>query len=371
MRDELDELASWQRHGVTFALATVVSTSRSAPRPAGSVLALHGDGRIVGNVSGGCVEPAVVGIAEEVLGDGRLRHARFGFSDDEALAVGLTCGGEVEVVVRRVAPDDVPLGRLADALGRGEPAVLATVIATQGDERTLGSSLVVTDEGVFGPLAETDAGRIIADECRGSLGRGEATVRHIGAAGERMRDDLTVLVQPFADRPRLIILGAIDYAAAVASLGRFLGYRVTVCDARSAFATRERMPDADEVVVEWPHRYIDRSELDERSAVVVLTHDPKFDVPAILAALRTPARYIGVMGSRRTHADRLERLRAAGASEDELARLRSPVGLDLGARSPQETAVSIAAEMVMLEHERSGAPLRETDGPIHPGSDRG
>lgn len=370
MRDEIAELAAWQRAGVDLALATVVSTSRSAPRPAGSVLALHPDGRLLGNVSGGCVEPAVVGIAQQVLRDGTVQRARFGFSDDEALAVGLTCGGEVDVLVRRVSPDHIPFARLADAIARDAPAALVTVVATQADDRLLGATLVVTDGGTFGSLAGTDVGRVLAEECRGMLGRGEVTTRHIGAGGERMQDELTVLVQPFVERPRLLVFGAIDYAAAVATVGRFLGHRVTVCDARAAFATPERFPDADEVVVEWPHRHLERTDVDERSVIVVLTHDAKFDVPAILAALRTPARYIGVMGSRRTHTDRLERLRAAGADAGDLARLRSPIGLDLGARSPQETAISIAAEIVMTEHSTTGRPLRDIDGPIHPPSRR-
>jgi xanthine dehydrogenase accessory factor len=198
------------------------------------------------------------------------------------------------------------------------------------------------------------------------MGRGGVTLRRLGAAGELMGDDVTVLIEPFTDRPQLIVFGAIDYAAALASIGRFLGYRVTVCDARAAFATVERFPDADEVVVEWPHRFLSRTELDERAAVCVLTHDPKFDVPAIVEALRTPAGYIGVMGSRRTDEDRRLRLREVGVSDDELARLHSPIGLALGGRSPQETAVAIAAELVMVRNGSSGRPLRDATGPIHP-----
>lgn len=371
MRDEIAEIVEWQQQGITFALATVVGTSSSAPRPPGSVLGLHPDGQIVGNVSGGCVEPAVVGIAQEVLRDGEPRRARFGFSDDEAFDVGLTCGGEVDVLVRLVRPEELPLERLAEAIADDAPSALATIIAADTEHDLLGASLIVTEIGEFGTLAETEAGRVIAEECRSMTGRDGVTWRHLGTRGERMREDLTVLIQPFTERPRLIVFGAIDYAAAVASVGRFLGYRVTVCDARAAFASPERFPDADEVVVEWPHRHLERGGLDDRSVVVVLTHDPKFDIPAILASLRTPTRYIGVMGSRRTHLDRLDRLVAAGASEEELARLHSPIGLDLGARTPQETAISIAAEIVMMQHATSGRPLRETVGPIHPGSDRG
>lgn len=367
MRDEVAELAGWQQEGVTFALATVVGTSSSAPRPAGSVLALHPDGRIVGNVSGGCVEPTVVDIARQVLTDGEPQRARFGYSDAEAFAVGLTCGGEVDVLVRRVAPDTLPLAPLATALAEDTAAVLATVVEAP-DGSHVGESIVLTDTGAAGSLAGTRLGRVVADECRTTIGRSAVTLRHLGAEGERMRDEVTVLIESFSELPRMVVFGAIDYAAAVASMGRFLGYRVTVCDARAAFATRERFPEADEVVVEWPHRHLERTTLDDRSVVIILTHDPKFDVPAIVAALRTPARYVGVMGSRRTHEDRVARLREAGVDQAGLARLRSPVGLDLGGRSPQETAVSIAAELVMTAHATSGRPLRETDGPIHPTS---
>lgn len=365
MRDEVAELAGWQQQGATFALATVVGTSHSAPRPAGSVLALHPDGRIVGNVSGGCVEPAVVDIAQQVLADGIPRRARFGYSDAEAFAVGLTCGGEVDVLVRQVTPDTLPLAPLVTALAEDTAAVLATVVDAP-DDAHVGMSVLLTGAGTTGSLAGTRLGRVIADECRTAIGRSEVTLRHLGADGERMRDEATVLIESFSERPQMIVFGAIDYAAAVASIGRFLGYRVTVCDARAAFATRERFPEADEIVVEWPHRHLERTTLDGRSVVIVLTHDPKFDVPAIVAALRTPARYVGVMGSRRTHEDRIVRLREAGVDEAGLARLRSPIGLDLGGRTPQETAVSIAAELVMTAHATSGRPLRETDGPIHP-----
>jgi len=178
-------------------------------------------------------------------------------------------------------------------------------------------------------------------------------------------DDVAVMVESFAPRPRMLVFGAIDFAAAVASIGRFLGFHVTVCDARARFATPARFPEADEVVVDWPHRYLETTQVDARTAICVLTHDPKFDVPVLEVALATAAGYIGVMGSRRTHDDRLERLRERGVDEAALERLRSPIGLDLGARTPQETAVSIAAELIMQRHGGSGHPLRDIDGPIH------
>lgn len=368
MRDEIATLLAWQEAGVAFALATVIDTSRSAPRPAGATLALHPDGHIVGNVSGGCVEPAVIQVAEEVLRSGVAQRVRFGYSDDEALAVGLTCGGEVEVLVRRVDEASLPLRLLAEALAADVPAVLATVADSRAGSDLVGTSLVLTADGPSGALAATPLGQVVALEAAAALGRGGVTLRRLGRDGERMGDEVSVLIEPFTERPHLVVFGAIDYAAAVASIGRFLGYRVTVCDARGTFATAERFPDADEVVVEWPHRYLARTALDERAAVCVLTHDPKFDVPAIVEALRTPAGYIGVMGSRRTAEDRRRRLREAGVSEEQLDRLRSPIGLALGGRSPQETAVAIAAELVMLRNGASGRPLREGSGPIHPTS---
>jgi xanthine dehydrogenase accessory factor len=190
-----------------------------------------------------------------------------------------------------------------------------------------------------------------------------------GPDAERMGEGMRVFVASYAPRARMLVFGAIDFAAAVARVGTFLGYRVTVCDARPVFATHSRFPDADEVVVDWPHRYLqaqaDAGELDERTVVAVLTHDPKFDVPVLEVALRLPVAYVGAMGSRRTHDDRLERLREAGMTDEELERLRSPIGLDLGARTPEETAISIAAEMIQMRWGGKGSSLVGLDGPIH------
>jgi xanthine dehydrogenase accessory factor len=197
------------------------------------------------------------------------------------------------------------------------------------------------------------------------LDHGTTGVLRLGPEGERRLDDLQVFVQSFAPPPRMLVFGAIDFAAAVARVGKFLGYHVTVCDARAVFATPKRFPEADEVVVEWPHKYLARVAVDHRTVICVLTHDPKFDVPLLEVALRTDAAYVGAMGSRRTHDDRLERLREAGLSDEELARLSSPIGLDIGARTPEETAVSIAAEIVAGRWGGSGSRLTATAGPIH------
>jgi xanthine dehydrogenase accessory factor len=323
---------------------------------------LDGHGELTPDV----FEGAVVEVATEVLATGVPQLVTYGISDEQALSVGLTCGGTIEVFVRPVVPEVLDLGLVAERIGRDAPVAIATVVAHAGDPTVVGTSLVVTDGGeVLGATGVDDLDHAIVEAARGLLDSGSCEVRHLGPNGERRMDDVAVLVEPFAPRPRMIVFGAIDFAAAVASVGAFLGYEVTVCDARARFATAARFPDAHEIVVEWPHRYLASTHVDARTAICVLTHDPKFDVPVLEVALTTDVGYIGVMGSRRTHEDRLERLRAIGVTEEQLARLRSPIGLDLGARTPQETAVSIAAELVLERHGGSGGRLTDIDGPIH------
>jgi xanthine dehydrogenase accessory factor len=225
--------------------------------------------------------------------------------------------------------------------------------------------LAVWPQTVAGSLGSSGLDAAVTADARGELALGSTGLRHYGPRGERREDSVTVFLQSFAPPPRMLVFGAIDYAAAVARIGSFLGYRVTVCDARPVFATPKRFPDAVEVVVDWPHRYLHGTDTDERTVICVLTHDPKFDVPLLREALVRPAAYIGAMGSRRTHHERLERLREAGVTEEELARLRSPIGLDLGARTPEEVAVSVAAEIVALRWGGTGAPLTATTGAIH------
>jgi xanthine dehydrogenase accessory factor len=365
VREELPTLRRWQAEGARIAVASVVATSQSAPRPPGATLGVHPDGRVQGSVSGGCVEGAVVEVATEVLASGRPQRVRYGISDDEAFAVGLTCGGTIEVFVRAVDREVLDLDDLAQRVDHDEPVATATVVEHPDDPDAVGRTLVLTDERATGSSGSVQLDRAVVESARGMLAHGATGLRHFGPRGERRRDDVTVFVESFAPRPRMLVFGAIDFASAVASIGRFLGYHVTVCDARERFATTARFPDADQVVVDWPHRYLAATEVDTRTVICVLTHDPKFDVPVLQVALETPAAYIGVMGSRRTHEDRLGRLREAGVDDEALARLRSPIGLDLGARTPQETAVSIAAEIVLLRQGGSGAPLRDTEGAIH------
>ena len=364
MRDVLPVVAGWVDSGAPVALATVVSTWRSAPRPAGAAMAVGPGGEVVGSVSGGCVEGALYDLGSEVLaGERGALLQRYGVSDDDAFAVGLTCGGILDVFVERVDGGSFPeLPAAARSVAAGEPVALATVVAGPGP---LGRHLAVWPDRRSGTLGAERLDDAVADDAAGMLDTGRTGTLHYGAHGERRGDELTVFVQSFAPPPRMIVFGAIDFAAAVVRVGGFLGYRVTLCDARPVFATAARFPDADEVVVAWPHEYLASTEVDERTVICVLTHDPKFDVPLLEVALRTPAGYVGAMGSRRTHADRLEQLRERGLRAEELARLSSPIGLDLGSRTPEETAVSIAAEIVGSRHGGTGRRLTQTSGPIH------
>jgi xanthine dehydrogenase accessory factor len=364
LRDILDQITKWWDSGETFGLATVVNTFRSAPRDPGAALAVSGGGEVVGSVSGGCVEGAVYELAQEVCESGQPVLQTYGISDDTAFDVGLTCGGIIELFVEPVSRERfLGLGDVAAAIRDEVPVAVATVISGPG---VLGARRIIQAGTATGTLGAGDRlDGAVDDDARGMLAQGLTGVRHYGEHGERRLDDLSVFVQSFAPPPRMLVFGAIDFAAAVARAGKFLGYRVTVCDARPIFATHARFPDADEVIVDWPHRYLAKTPIDSRTVICVLTHDPKFDVPVLEVALRTPAGYIGAMGSRRTHDDRLARLREAGLTEGELARLRSPIGLDLGARTPEETAVSVAAELIQLRWGGSGQPLTDTSGRIH------
>ena len=367
MRDILDTIAKWWTEDETFGLATVVSTFRSAPRDPGAALAVEDGGDVIGSVSGGCVEGAVYELANEVTASGDPVLQRYGFSDDDAFAVGLTCGGILDVFVEPVNKTTFPeLGDIHEAVGRGEPVAVTTIISGPG---RVGARRVVWGDPARAATGSLGSGDMldeaVDEDVRGMLAQGRTGIRRYGEHGERLGDELAVFVNSFAPPPRMYVFGAIDFAAAVARVGKFLGYHVTVCDARPVFATKSRFPDADQVVVDWPHRFLAGVDVDARTVIAVLTHDPKFDVPVLEVALRTPAGYVGAMGSRRTHEDRLERLREIGLTEAELSRLRSPIGLDLGARTPEETAVSIAAELIQLRWGGSGSALTDTDGRIH------
>ena len=401
MREVLRELTRWWEAGEVVGVGTVVGTWRSAPRQPGASMLVGPGGEAVGSVSGGCVEGAVYELGQEVVASGVPVLQRYGISDDDAFAVGLTCGGILDVFVEPVSKETFPeLGAVAADIGTGRPVAVATVIE-HPDPSWLGRRLVVHPEAVdeeatrvpgvvdagaargsvdagaspaaYGlrmSLGSERADGAVRDDARGLLAQGRTATLSYGPDGERRGEGMRVFVQSHAPKPRMLVFGAIDFAAAVARVGSFLGYYVTVCDARPVFATRSRFPDADEVIVRWPHDYlseeVEGGRIDPRTVIAVLTHDPKFDVPVLEVALRLPeVAYIGAMGSRRTHEDRLRRLREAGMTDEELGRMSSPIGLDLGARTPEETAISIAAEIIASRWGGQGERLSELDGPIH------
>ncbi|MFJ8509400.1 XdhC family protein [Streptomyces avermitilis] len=368
MLDIAEELHRWVEQGRDFAVATVVAVGGSAPRQPGAALAVDADGTAIGSVSGGCVEGAVYDLCRQALEDGETVLERFGYSDTDAFAVGLTCGGVIDILVTPVRAADPARPVYAAALAaaaHGEAAAVARIVT--GPAELLGRALLVRPdgsyEGGFGAHPELD--RTVAGEARAFLDAGRTGTLETGEQGARCGAPLTVLVESSVPPPRMIVFGAIDFASALVRIGRFLNYHVTVCDARPVFATRTRFPEADEIVVEWPHTYLERTRVDGRTVLCVLTHDAKFDVPMLKLALRLPVAYVGAMGSRRTHLDRNDRLRAVGVTELELARLRSPIGLDLGARTPEETALSIAAEIVAGRRGGSGVSLTGAHTPIH------
>ncbi|WP_330316355.1 XdhC/CoxI family protein [Streptomyces platensis] len=399
MLDIAEELHRWVEQGREFAVATVVATNGSAPRQPGAALAVDSDGTAIGSVSGGCVEGAVYELCQQALETGEPVLERFGYSDEDAFAVGLTCGGIIDILVQPIrtrAPATTGDGGLAGeradrtaatlaaglaAAASGEAAALARVV--QGPAGLLGRALLVRADGSHtGTLGGHPAlDRTAVEETRALLDAGRTTSLEIGTgfapgeeaesedggqrSGSRCGQPAVLLVESSVPAPRMIVFGAIDFAAALVRVGKFLNYHVTVCDARPVFATRARFPDADEIVVDWPHRYLDAQQLDSRTVLCVLTHDAKFDVPLLERALRLPVAYVGAMGSRRTHLDRQQRLRDVGLTELELNRLRSPIGLDLGARTPEETALSIAAEIVANRRGGTGIPLTGAHTPIH------
>ncbi|MBZ6249466.1 XdhC family protein [Streptomyces olivaceus] len=368
MLDIAEELNRWVEQGRDFAVATVVAVSGSAPRLPGAALAVDADGTAIGSVSGGCVEGAVYELCRQALEDGGTVVERFGYSDEDAFAVGLTCGGVIEVLVtpvRAADPARPALAAVLTAAAHGRAAAVARIV--RGPAELTGRALVVhpdgSHEGGLGGHPELD--RTVAAEAGAFLDAGRTGTLETGEQGSQCGAPLTLLVESSVPAPRMIVFGAIDFAAALVRAGKFLGYHVTVCDARPVFATPARFPDADEIVVEWPHKYLRRTEVDARTVLCVLTHDAKFDIPLLKLALRLPVAYVGAMGSRRTHLERNARLREAGVSDLELARLRSPIGLDLGARTPQETALSIAAEIVAARRGGTGASLTGAHTPIH------
>ena len=341
MRDVVEDLDAWAAAGARAAVATVVAVQRSAPRPPGAKMAVNDRGEVSGAVSGGCVEGAVVTVAEDVLAGGEPRLLHFGIADSEAWDVGLPCGGEIDVWVQ--ADAHAGFAALAREGGRG-----ALVTMLRGDDA--GRRVLVGADG-------TADGPLDAD----LLARAEELMW--AEKSEVVGDAFIDVTFP---APRVIVVGAVDYAAALVRLARDIGWRPYVVDPRSRFATSERFPEAEEVVVAWPEdAFAKLGGIDRATSIVVLTHDPKLDDAALSVALRSDAAFVGAMGSRRAQAARRERLLAVGMTDDELDRLSAPVGLDLGAMSSEETALSILGEVVAVRHGREGGRLIRAGGRIH------
>jgi xanthine dehydrogenase accessory factor len=348
MKDVLPDIERWRARGDRIALATVVATRKSAPRPVGSKLAISDKGELAGSVSGGCVENEVYGEACEILEGARPQLLSYGISDDEAFAVGLPCGGEIDVFV-----DTVPaklLDRLGEVVERDERAVLFTVV----EGEPLGAALLVTEAGDRLGEAPEEVAERFQEVLRG--GRNALLELDSGAK---------VFAEVYGPPPRLLVFGAVDTAEALCRAAKVIGWRTIVSDARGTFATPERLPHADELVVAWPDETLARVQPDHQTAIVVLTHDERFDVPALKGALETEAFYVGALGSRRNQSRRRERLLEEGVEEAQLERISGPSGLDIGADTPAETALSILAEILAVRAGREGGKLKESKGRIH------
>jgi xanthine dehydrogenase accessory factor len=366
VKELVDTLTAWRAEGIDAGRAVVVRTFGSAPRPEGAVLLYAADGRIAGSVSGGCVEGAAAEEIDRARATGRTRVIRYGISDEDAWDVGLACGGTIDVLVEPAVPAPVVVAA-SGAATRDPGAATGTAVITPLPPDSPPAEFGPHEPGVGAPpeppLLVRDDGRL-----DGTLGSPEldAALVAIGLEALERGTSRTVelggrqlFVEAFPVRPRLVVVGAVQAAMTLSAMARELGYETVVVDGRAAFATRERFPDVDRLVVGWPDEVADEIGLGPRDAVAVLTHDVKFDEPAIIEALRRGCRYVGAVGSRKTQADRRARLLAAGVAEDALARLRGPIGLDLGGRAPAETALAILAEIVAARYGGSGRPMRE------------
>ena len=367
MRELLETLDTWRPDGPAsgpqIGRAVVVRTFGSAPRPEGAVLLYAEDGRIAGSVSGGCVEGAAAEEIERARASGRERVIRYGISDEQAWDVGLACGGTIDVLVQPAVPAPVVDAARASLGAGGHGAAVVTPLPGDSPPADFGvhepgegsapeRELLVHEDGrLDGTLGRPELDAVLVEGALDALRRGTSRTLEIG--------DRSYFVEAFPVRPRLIVVGAVEVARSLVRLAAELGYETVVVDGRASFATKERFPDVDGLVVGWPDEIADEIGLGPNDAVAVLTHDVKFDEPAIVESLRRHCRYVGAVGSRKTQADRRARLREAGVSEDELAELRGPIGLDLGGRNPSETALAILAEIVAERYGGSGRPMRD------------
>lgn len=347
MRDILPEIERWQQEGEQIALATVIRASGSAPRPAGGKLAVTPNGRMSGSVSGGCVEGAVYELALEVLKSGQPQVARYGISNELAWDVGLSCGGTIEVFVEPFQGGfrDANNGALRRAIDQEDEVALATVVSGTA----IGAKLLIYSDGrSSGSLGDQQLDDAVTDDALDSIPQGSA-----GTSTYQTGDtEVDVFIESYLPPRRLVIVGAAHIAIPLVNFARELGYHTTVIDARALFATRERFPNADELIVAWPDEALATLPLGPQTDIVLLAHDPKFETPALDVALRSRAAYIGAIGSRKTSAERKDRLRQSGFSDEQIARLHGPVGLDIGAKSPAEIAISILAEIIAVRDVR-------------------
>lgn len=352
----------WVDSDRRVALATLVETVGSAPLDAGAMMLVGDGGEIEGSVTGGCVEGALAQEAAKVLAGAGPEVHTYGISDDEASGVGLMCGGTVHIFLEELQGDQRDLmSEVLAAEADGRPAAVATLLDGPGR----GLRLALIDGEVKGGLDIGLLDRNVENALRGMLEHGESGLRHFGEDGATMGDELRVHIQSFAEPPRMIIFGAIDFSVATAALAGELGFKVEIVDARAPFLSSPRFSRVAETAVEWPDRYMDGVELGPRDVVLVFTHDRKFDQPALIAALNSGAGYVGALGSRRTQEQRAERLLEAGLPQSEIDRIAAPCGLDIGARTPAETAISILAEVIANRNAREGERLSETEGSIH------
>jgi xanthine dehydrogenase accessory factor len=353
----------WLEAGHRVVAGTLVGVDGSAPLDVGASVYIDEHGVIEGSVTGGCVESAVAQEALDMLEDGRPpRLVTYGISDELAGTVGLMCGGIVHIFIHEIPPGarEAALAGLR-ALRDERPAAVATLLDGDG----AGHKLYVDGDGTIGSLGGSELlARNVTQEARGAIVQGRSTVRAYGSDGASLGSGLRVHLAAFAEPPRMLIFGAIDFASALAPLAKGLGYRVTIADPRQAFLASPRFSMHAETVAAWPQEVLADIQLGPRDAILIFTHDPKLDVPAVQAALATGAGYIGALGSRRTTEDRNERLREVGVADAELARVYAPCGLDIGSSTVEETAVAILGEIIARRTGREGQSLRRSSGPI-------
>ena len=368
MKSILNDVERWLEQDHSVALATLVKTKGSSPRAVGALMAVRDTGEITGSISGGCVEAALIETALEVIAEGKPRLLSYGVADELGFEVGLTCGGTIEVFVERLEPklleDNLSLRMVFNTIRQASkyPCVLGTMV--KGAKT--GAKIILTKDGKsFGSFGSQQLDLVVNRDAQKFLDRGLNALRYYNIDSKDCQTKVAVFIQSFAPPPHLIIFGVVDFTRSLCKLAKMLGYRVTICDARSRLATSARFPEADAIILEWPGKYIRKTKIDDRTVIAVLTHDPKFDIPALVSAVGTPAAYIGAMGSRRATADRISRLQEAGLSEIDINRISAPIGLDIGANTPDETAVSIMAEVIAQKNGRRGGRLTCGQNSIH------